>query len=205
GPQNLWVEWNPEKNPERCNPSVREGPVQPVRLGPPDAKSLVRKLEVVAADRMTPNIMRLRLKSSSDQALPAWTAGSHIDVQCGDTGLSRQYSLCGSVDKADEWQIAVLRDPDSRGGSAWVHRYATPGSILRVRGPRNHFRLNEGAQRLLLIAGGIGITPIKTMAERARALHKDYELHYSCSSRGNAAFLDELEKMHGDRLFVHVS
>src|SRR5699024_9530689 len=81
GPQNLWVEWNPEKNPERCNPSVREGPVQPVRLGPPDAKSLVRKLEVIAADRMTPNIMRLRLKSSSDQALPAWTAGSHIDIQ----------------------------------------------------------------------------------------------------------------------------
>lgn len=205
GPQNLWVEWDPAQNPERSDPSLRDGPVQPVRLGPPDARSLVRKLEVVAADPVTPEIMRLRLTHRPGKALPAWTPGSHIDIQCGDTGLSRQFSLCSDPDKPGEWEVAVLRDPDSRGGSEWIHRYATPGATLRVRGPRNHFRMNEGAERLILIAGGIGITPIMTMAQRARALSKNYELHYSCSSRENAAFLQQLEELHGDRLHLYIS
>lgn len=205
GPQNLWVEWDPAQNPERCDPSVRDGPSLPVKLGPPDARSLVRKLEVVAADRMTSEIVRLRLKHPSGQALPTWTPGSHIDIQCGETGLSRQFSLCGDPDKSDEWEVAVLRDPDSRGGSEWIHRYATPDATLRVRGPRNHFHMREDSERLILIAGGIGITPIMTMAQRAHHLNQRYELHYSCSSRTNAAFLQQIEELHGDRLHLYIS
>lgn len=205
GPQNLWVEWDPAQNPERQDPSLRERGGPPVRLGPPDARSLVRKLEVIAAECVSPEIVRLRLKHPFGQALPTWTAGSHIDIQCGDTGLSRQYSLCGDLHEPDEWQVAVLREQGSRGGSEWIHRYATPGATLRVRGPRNHFRMNESAERLILVAGGIGITPIMAMAQRARALHKHYELHYSCSTRGNTAFVGQLQKLHGDRLHLHIS
>ncbi|MDN5844198.1 MAG: PDR/VanB family oxidoreductase, partial [Alcaligenaceae bacterium] len=162
-------------------------------------------LEVVAAEAVTPDIVHLRLKSPAGHALPSWTAGSHIDIECGDTGLSRQYSLCGNLENTDEWEVAVLRDPDSRGGSEWICRYATAGAKLRLRGPRNHFHLNEGAERLMLVAGGIGITPIMAMAQRARALGKDYELHYSCASRSHAAFLDTLRELHGNRLHLHVS
>lgn len=204
GPQNLWVEWDPAQNPERQTPSLREGG-QPVRLGAPDARSLVRELEIVEVDKITSDIITLQLQSPSRQELPEWTAGSHIDVHCGDTGLSRQYSLAGSIDEKSRWQVAVLKDENSRGGSQWIHSNAKVGSKLRVRGPRNHFRMSEGAERLILIAGGIGITPIMTMAERARVLGKDYQLHYSVSSRSKAVFLDELQALHGERFHLYVS
>ncbi len=204
GPQNLLVTWDPAHNPERRDAALRTGG-QAVHLGGPLARSLVRPLTVTAADSVAPGVLRLRLAPTNGQPLPAWTAGAHIDVECGDTGLARQYSLCGDLDDRNAWEIAVLHDPGSRGGSAWMHRFATPGSTLRVRGPRNHFRLDEGAQRLLLIAGGIGITPILAMAQRARQLGQDYQLHYSVSSRAHAAYLAQLQQLHGARLHLHVS
>ena len=205
GPQNLLVRWDPALNPERSDPSVRERSHE-IRFGGPLASSIVRKLEVVAADTVAPDIVRLRLASPVGAELPSWTPGAHVDVECGDTGLSRQYSLCGDLDDRRHWEIAVLHDPASRGGSQWIHRYARPGAILRLRGPRNHFRMDEDAGgRLLLIAGGIGITPIMAMARHARDQGRDYVLHYSCSSRGRAAFLDALRELHGERLRLHVS
>ncbi len=95
---------------------------------------------------------------------------------CGEDGLLRQYSLCGDPDDRLAFEIAVLRETQSR-GSAWVHDNLKPGAHWRIRGPRNHFRLDETARRLVLIAGGIGITPISAMARRALGI--DYELHYS--------------------------
>ncbi|MCP2936468.1 oxidoreductase, partial [Salmonella enterica subsp. enterica serovar Typhimurium] len=92
-----------------------------------------------------------------------------------DTGVSRQYSLCGDPADSRAFEIAVLREADSRGGSAWIHRELKAGDRLRIRGPRNHFRLDESARRLILIAGGIGITPISAMARRAKELGIDYQ------------------------------
>lgn len=205
GPQNLWVQWDPAHNPERQDPSIVTR-YQDIRLGGPLASAVVRKLQVDGADVVAPGIVRLRLSSPKHEALPHWTPGSHIDVECGDTGLSRQYSLCGDLDNPDQWEIAVLHDPQSRGGSAWIHRYARPGALLRIRGPRNHFRLEPTRTgRLLLIAGGIGITPIKAMAQLAQAHGMDYELHYCCRTRAHAAYLPELQQRHGARLHLHVS
>ncbi len=100
--------------------------------------------------------------------------------------LSRQYSLCG--DPADTQRASRSRccaKPDGRGGSAWIHgQRAASATAWRIRGPRNHFRLDESARRLILIAGGIGITPMSAMARRARALGLDYALHYSGRRRG---------------------
>ncbi|WP_197065088.1 ferredoxin reductase, partial [Delftia sp. ZNC0008] len=114
-------------------------------------------------------VLRLRLKAADGHALPRWTPGSHIDLQCGDTGLSRQYSLCGDPQDTGSYEIAVLRETNGRGGSAWVHEHLHRGATVQVRGPRNHFPLDEGASHLILVAGGIGITPISAMARRARA------------------------------------
>jgi len=97
----------------------------------------------------------------------------------------------------------VLRDPDSRGGSNWIHDNVKAGDRLKIRGPRNHFRFDESARRAIFIAGGIGITPIVAMARRAKELGIDYELHYSGRSRTTMAYLDDLLRLHGERLHVH--
>ncbi|GIX24123.1 MAG: cytochrome P450 [Caldimonas sp.] len=204
GPQHLWVEWDPARNPERRDPSVL-GSRHPVRIGAPLARDMVRPLVVRAVDAVAEGIVRLRLASPDGRSLPRWSPGAHIDIECGETGLSRQYSLCGDVQDEQEWVVAVQRDPASRGGSAWIHDEVHPGQVLRVRGPRNHFRLDETAGRLLFIAGGIGITPIMAMAARAKALGIDYEIHYSVRSQAVLAFGRELRALHGERLHLYVS
>lgn len=203
GPEHLWVEWDPAQNPERVNPSLLDGK-HPVRIGEPSSHAITRPVVVQSAVQAADGILRLRLVSPDGKALPRWSPGSHIDVECGDTGLSRQYSLCGDPAETGVFEIAVLREADGRGGSAWMHANATPGARLRIRGPRNHFRMDESASKLVLIAGGIGITPISAMARRARELGLDYALHYSGRSRGCMAMADELEALHGDRLHLHV-
>ncbi len=204
GPEHLWVEWNPADNPERRDPSLL-AQRQPVRIGEPSTHAISRKLVVASVTRAADGIARIRLESPDGKPLPRWTPGSHIDVECGDTGLSRQYSLCGDPAVPGALEIAVLREADGRGGSAWIHEHLRPGGTVRVRGPRNHFRMDESAARLIFIAGGIGITPISAMARRARELGLDYQLHYSGRARGCMALLDDLAQLHGERLHLHVS
>ncbi|MBF6618458.1 MAG: cytochrome P450/oxidoreductase [Candidimonas sp.] len=205
GPRNLVVEWDPAQNPERNDASVLEA-TQEIRLGAPLAKHVVRDLQLAEVRQVADDIVLLRLVAPDGRPLPQWTPGAHVDIECGHTGLSRQYSLCGDLDDRNAWEVAVLRDPESRGGSSWLHQNATVGAELRVRGPRNHFRMDEAPTgRILLVAGGIGITPIMAMAQRARALNLDYEIHFSCRSRCTLPFANELQQAHGSRLHVHVS
>lgn len=204
GPEHLWVEWDPAANPERANPGLRDVRV-PVRIGEPSAHSIARPVVVQGVTQVAEGIVKLRLVSPDGKPLPRWTAGAHIDVECGTPELSRQYSLCGDPDDAGAFEIAVLHEPEGRGGSAWVHANVKAGDRLRIRGPRNHFRLDESLQKAIFIAGGIGITPVSAMARRAKALGMDYELHYSGRSRASMAFVDELAALHGERLHVHAA
>jgi cytochrome P450/ferredoxin-NADP reductase len=203
GPEHLWVEWDPARNPERATPSLL-AQQSPVRIGEPSKRDIARPVRVESVTPVAEGIVRLRLVSPDGRPLPRWTAGSHIDVECGDTDLSRQYSLCGDPADAQAFEIAVLRESDSRGGSAWMHGRVKTGDRLHVSAPRNHFRLDEGAKSLIFIAGGIGITPIVAMARRARELGIDYALHYSGRRRAGMAFVDELAALHGDRLHLHI-
>jgi ferredoxin-NADP reductase len=204
GPEHLYVEWDPAMNPERADPNVREARAV-VRIGEPSSHAVSRAVIVDSVQACADRVVRVRLVSADGRDLPRWTAGSHIDVVCGETGLSRQYSLCGDPDDAGAFEIAVLREAESRGGSAWVHENVKRGAHWRIRGPRNHFRLDERAKKLVLIAGGIGITPISAMARRARSLGIDYEVHYSGRSRASMALLDEMRALHGARLREYVS
>ncbi|WP_262054426.1 cytochrome P450/oxidoreductase, partial [Burkholderia thailandensis] len=204
GPEHLWVEWDPAANPERRRADARR-PALAVRIGESNARGAGRALRV---DSMTPvaeRVLRVRLVAPGGEPLPRWSAGAHIDIECGDTGLSRQYSLCGDPAERAAYEIAVLREPASRGGSAWMHERLRPGMRVTIRGPRNHFRLDAHASRAILIAGGIGITPIGAIARQARAGGIDYTLHYCGRSRRTMAFVDELAALHGERLRLHVS
>ncbi len=204
GPEHLWVEWDAAQNPERMQPALRrpEVPV-PVRIGEPSKGAITRPVVVDSVTPVADGIVRLRLVAPDGRAMPRWTPGSHIDIECGDSAVSRQYSLCGDPADAQALDIAVLLDSASRGGSSWVHANVKAGDKLKIRGPRNHFHLDESAKKLIFIAGGIGITPVSAMARRAKALGIDYALHYSGRARPTMAFLDELGTLHGDRLTVY--
>ncbi|MEX3946918.1 cytochrome P450/oxidoreductase [Paraburkholderia sp. EG287B] len=204
GPEHVLVEWDPAQNPERANPALL-GAHAAVRIGEPSAHSLSRPVVVERVDAVAEGIVRLRLVAPDGGALPRWAPGAHIDVECGETGISRQYSLCSDPADTGAFEIAVLRETQGRGGSAWVHDTLRAGMRLKIRGPRNHFRLDEDGRRAIFIAGGIGITPVSAMARRARQLGIDYELHYSGRSRKTMALVDELAQLHGERLHLHVS
>jgi ferredoxin-NADP reductase len=140
----------------------------------------------------------LRCESSS-ATLPRWTPGSHIDlVLPGD--IVRQYSLCGDPESRTAFRIAVLREPQSRGGSQYIHDTLAVGDSLIVRGPRNNFPFITG-KRYRFIAGGIGITPILPMIVAAHAAGDDWQLLYGGRTRASMAFLSELEP-YGDRVRI---
>ncbi|MCX7309993.1 MAG: PDR/VanB family oxidoreductase, partial [Afipia sp.] len=102
-------------------------------------------------------------------------------------------------------QFAVLNDPGGRGGSAYIHEHATPDMPVGIRGPKNHFRLDEGSDHYLLIAGGIGITPIISMADRLKKIGRRYEIHYAGRSLADMAFVNRLKKEHGNSLKIYSS
>jgi len=133
--------------------------------------------------------------------LPPWAPGAHVDLRLPG-GLTRQYSLCGDPADLSHWRIAVLREPESRGGSAHVHDAFVEGAVVEVRGPRNHFPLVP-APRYVFVAGGIGITPILPMIDAADAAGAEWELHYGGRSRRSMAFLHALEEATGQRVTLH--
>lgn len=164
---------------------------------PPAATALTVAARTLAAD----GVVSLTLRRPDGGPLPSWTPGAHIDVLLGDDGhVVRQYSLCGRPAERGAWQIAVLREPQGRGGSAHVHDHLREGATVRVRGPRNNFPLRPAA-RHLFIAGGIGITPILPMVEAAAAAGADWRLLYGGRTRTSMAFLGRLAP-HGGRVLI---
>ena len=204
GPEHLLVEWNPANNPERRDSGVLQLQ-HAVRIGESTRTGLSRAVRVERIERLAPDIVGLTLMAVDGKALSPWTPGAHIDLDCGDSGVSRQYSLCGDPVDRMHFQMAVLKDPQSRGGSAWLHEKLTEGDILQIRGPRNHFRFDDSARRVLFVAAGIGVTPVLTMARQALQLGIDYAFHYSARSREHMAFAQDLQALHGERLHLHIS
>ncbi|MET9869057.1 PDR/VanB family oxidoreductase [Streptomyces sp. NPDC006386] len=149
--------------------------------------------------RAPDGVLALTLRHPLGEPLPAWEPGAHVDVLLG-PGLERQYSLCGDPADRTAWRIAVLREPDGRGGSAHVHERVAEGDTIRVRGPRNNFRL-EPAPRYRFVAGGIGITPILPMVAAAEAAGAEWTLLYGGRTRDSMAFGEELAR-YGDRVTI---
>lgn len=123
--------------------------------------------------------------------LPAFTAGSHIDLHLPN-GLMRSYSLVNPESERRRYQVAVALDRASRGGSSFMHESIRPGTLLEISEPRNNFFLVEDAAHSILIAGGIGVTPMMPMIQRLEALGRSWKLHYCGRTRSSLAFREHL-------------
>ncbi len=135
-------------------------------------------------------ICSFELVRTDGAPLPPFEAGAHIDVHVG-PGLVRQYSLCNPPHETHRYVIGVLRDAASRGGSLVMHDEVQAGSVLTISLPRNHFPLVDAASTLLL-AGGIGVTPILAMAEALAGKGAAFEMHYCARSPERAAFRERI-------------
>lgn len=139
----------------------------------------------------TDAVRRFELRSVSGDELPEFTAGAHIDLHLP-IGLTRSYSLLNSQNERHRYVIAVSREPDGRGGSRYLHEQAKPGERLHISKPRNLFPLAEHAATTILLGGGIGVTPLLSMARRLQDLERSWKLVYCSRSRSVAAFADAL-------------
>ncbi|GAA4133985.1 PDR/VanB family oxidoreductase [Aminobacter aganoensis] len=141
--------------------------------------------------REAEDIKSFVLTSVSGAELPRYTPGAHVDVHMGG-GLVRQYSLCGSPQDRSRYMIGVKREPQSRGGSERMHGQLRVGDRIEISVPKNNFALDETADNTILLAGGIGITPIIAMADRLLLLGKSFELHYFGRTPQHTAFYKRL-------------
>ncbi|MBI5276143.1 MAG: oxidoreductase [Burkholderiales bacterium] len=163
----------------------------------------VARINPVAQD-----VIALELRACDGYALIPFAAGAHIDVElpvrdAAGHFMVRQYSLCNDPAEHDRYVVAVGRDTHSRGGSAWLHDTLKEGDTLRISTPRNHFQLVEAAPHSVLVAGGIGITPLLAMVRRLSALGRTWTLYYCTRTPVRAAFLQELAALPGTVIPVY--
>lgn len=164
-----------------------------------DAEPLLRLR--IAEHRIVANdVAVVTLEPLDDGMLPSWTPGAHISLRAGDTGIAREYSLCGSPRDRRRWTIAVRLAEDSRGGSRYVHEELEAGCEVLVERVSNHFEFRPSA-RPCFVAAGIGITPILPMIEAAERYGADWNLVYIGRDRSTMPFLEQLDA-HGDRVQV---
>lgn len=150
------------------------------------------------------DVCTFELVSLDGSALPSFSAGAHVEVDIAGLG-SRSYSLCNDPREAHRYLIAVLREGAGRGGSRAMHERVQVGDVLSIGPPRNNFALQHDAVRSVLVAGGIGITPLLCMAERLAHIGADFALHYLVRSRARAAFLDRIAQSgFAERVSLHV-
>jgi tetrachlorobenzoquinone reductase len=141
-------------------------------------------------------IVSVELRSVEGEVLPPFSAGSHIELHLPNS-LVRSYSLFNSSTERHRYLVGVLNDRHSRGGSRFVHEQLRVGSAITISKPRNNFELDETAALSVLVAGGIGVTPIVSMYNRLRTIKKPVELIYCARTRTEAAFVDELRALGG--------
>ncbi len=159
-----------------------------------------RRLVIARKTAIADAVIQLELIDPHGNALPPWEPGAHVEVRLP-SGLLRQYSLCGDRAQLHRYSIAVLRETAGRGGSAEIHDSLEAGAEVSVVGPRNTFALLDAAS-YLLVGGGIGITPLVSMARELAARGADWSCLYGGRSIGAMAYRDELLEIGADRVTI---
>jgi ferredoxin-NADP reductase/nitrite reductase/ring-hydroxylating ferredoxin subunit len=165
-------------------------PAEPVPGAPVSERPTPHRVRIARKWTPAAEIVAFRLEPISG-LLPAFEPGAHIDVRLPN-GLIRQYSLTNAPDDNEAYVIGVKREPDSTGGSVVLHDHVQEGDVLAISDPHNNFQLVKAAKQTLLIAGGIGITPLMAMARALAALDRAFHLHYFVRSPQHAAFREDL-------------
>ncbi len=163
------------------------------------------ELKVARIEAPADLIRSVILVSADGSPLPAFTPGAHMRIALPD-GDTRPYSLIdfdGHCAAPEQYRLGIRLESDSRGGSRFMHGLAE-GETLRASPPKNDFALGGGDSPVVLIAGGIGITPMISMATALKASGRPYVLHYAVRNQGAAAFADRLAQQHGDNLCLHL-
>ncbi|MGW1740097.1 PDR/VanB family oxidoreductase [Nocardia sp. NPDC001965] len=158
-----------------------------------------RRMCVIGKESAADGVVTVTLAEPDGATVPEWEPGAHIDLVLGD--ITRQYSLCGDPGDRSSLRVAVLREPDGRGGSVYVHDKLDIGDLLEVGGPRNNFTLVE-APFYLFVAGGIGITPLLPMLASLAGQGRPWRLLYGGRSRGSMAFAADLARAYPEQVRV---
>lgn len=161
------------------------------------------KAEIIQRETQGSSVAVICLKGV-DQELPNYSAGAHIDVRVSE-GITRQYSLCGDSSQSGIYRLGVLNDPHSRGGSKAIFESFQISQEVHISLPRNHFPLGEHKGKAVLIGGGIGITPLISMAYSLKNDCRPFELHYCVKTVENAGFINELQMQFSQELSVYES
>ncbi|WP_311215392.1 MULTISPECIES: PDR/VanB family oxidoreductase [unclassified Arthrobacter] len=162
------------------------------------------KVRVAEVLEETSKIKSFRLQRIDGAPFDPYAAGAHIDI-AGPTDVVRQYSLCSQPDTSDDYLVAVKLEPESRGGSEALHFQVAVGHELDISAPRNLLNVVQDADIHVLMAAGIGVTPMISIAYHLHRTGKEFQLHYFAKSREEAAFCDLLSDKSGfgDRVHFH--
>ncbi len=161
-------------------------------MSSPTLTSLVRTMRHEAAGVISVELC----PAEGAPPFPSFTAGAHIDLHLAN-GMVRSYSLLNPVTDKQRYVVAILNDRNSRGGSRYVHEQLRVGMTVPISMPRNNFPLHEDAVRTVLVAGGIGVTPLLSMLDRLVALNKKVDFIYCARSRREAAFIEKISAIAG--------
>jgi ferredoxin-NADP reductase/predicted pyridoxine 5'-phosphate oxidase superfamily flavin-nucleotide-binding protein len=158
--------------------------------------------------QLTPRIRSYELRHPSGKQLPVVSAGSHLSIPVlmpDGSPSTRNYSISSNPAQQDSYEIAVLLDAEGKGGSRFVHEHFQLGTQLNCGLPHNHFELHEDNRSAVLIAGGIGITPIKAMASALKNEGRDFHIHYVGRSKHDMAFIDNLQREFSEKFDIYTS
>lgn len=163
------------------------------------------KVRVAEIEQATDTVKRFRFTAISGEPLPTFSAGAHVIVTMDADGrrIKNPYSLIDRAEDGSSYRIGVLRTPDSRGGSKFMHERVEVGTELTIAMPVNLFPIVRTGRKHILVAGGIGVTPIHAMAAELKRQSLPYELHYAMRSAAHGAFVEELKALHGDKLRLY--
>ncbi len=165
-------------------------------------------LRVERVQREAERVKSFRLRAVDGALLPAFQPGAHLPVVVmtpDGAAAERHYSLLSDPSDRTLYEIGVLAESEGRGGSLYLHEQIHEGDVLECRAPENEFPMADNADHSVLIAGGIGITPILSMLHRLVSEGRSFELHYSARTQSGFAFHDRIVQLAGDRAHFYAS
>lgn len=200
GPSELWVEWDVQ-----CNPQQPQAQLTLKRsdfyIGPPSKMAISRTVKVRDKCKEGERLERFVLEDARGALLPECSAGAHVELIYA--GFRRKYSICARSKDQMTLEVVIQNEENGRGGSKYFCENLQIGDTLEMAGPKNFFKLDLNAQSYVLIAAGIGITPLLAMADELKAIGKSYHIHYAGQSHKRMALTGQLKKHHAACLTLY--